>query len=374
VEVTVHAWGAERDAPPGGNPAVRSYRAWEALAGSEPYIAALQALSIDLAMTVGSADAEIVHSHTWYTNLAGHLSGQVHGVPHVATVHSLEPMRPWKAEQLGGGYALSCFAERTGLEHADAIIAVSAAMRADLVRTYAAVDPQRIHVIHNGIDTEEYRRVTQTDVLVSRGIDPERPTVLFVGRMTRQKGIAHLLSAAEQFDPAAQLVLVAGSPDTPELATEVAEHLERLGRIRESVIWIADMLPRSELVEILSQASVFVCPSVYEPLGIVNLEAMACEVPVVATDTGGIPEVVADGVSGLLVPFDPREDGSREPIDPAAFADAIAQRVNALLSDPGRAEALGAAGRRRAVDRFSWPAIARRTVALYRDVLSGTHD
>jgi starch synthase len=279
-------------------------------------------------------------------------------------------MRPWKAEQLGGGYALSCFAERTGLESADAIIAVSAAMRSDLLRTYPAIDPTRVSVIHNGIDTEHYRRVPYSGALLERGIDPARPIVLFVGRMTRQKGIAHLLAAAERFAPEAQLVLVAGSPDTPELAAEVARGLERLRAVRDGVIWIAEMLPRADLVQILSHASVFVCPSVYEPLGIVNLEAMACELPVVATDTGGIPEVVADGVTGLLVPFEPRGDGSREPVDPAAFARGIAEGVNALLADPVRAAAFGVAGRLRAVEEFSWSVIARRTVELYRGVLA----
>jgi len=370
AEVTVHAWGADRPAHPGDNPAVRSYRPWEALAGDEPYLAALQALSIDLTMTAGSADAQVVHSHTWYANLAGHLASLVYGIPHVATVHSLEPLRPWKAEQLGGGYALSSYAERTGLESAAAIIAVSAAMREDLLQTYPAIDPARVSVIHNGIDTEHFRRDLRGGVLVARGIDPARPIVLFVGRMTRQKGIAHLLAAAAQFDPSAQLVLVAGSPDTPELAAEVGRGLDRLRRNRDGVIWIAEMVPRAELVQILSHASVFVCPSVYEPLGIVNLEAMACELPVVATDTGGIPEVVVDGVTGLLVPFEPRDDGSREPVDPVAFAAGIAQGVNALLADPVRAAALGAAGRHRVIERFSWSVIAQRTVELYRSVLA----
>ncbi len=367
VELTVHAWGAER-APAAGGPAVVSYRPWAALAGSEPSRAALQALSVDLAMAAGTGEANVVHSHTWYTNLGGHLARLVHGIPHVATVHSLEPMRPWKAEQLGGGYAVSSFAERTGLEGADAIIAVSAEMRRDLLRCYPAIDPARVSVIHNGIDTDEYRPDPATDMLGRYGIDPGRPAVVFVGRITRQKGLAHLLAAAALFDPACQLVLVAGSPDTPEIAAEI-ERIERLRAGRGGVVWLSERVARHELIQILSHASVFVCPSVYEPLGIVNLEAMACEAPVVATATGGIPEVVVDGVTGLLVPFEPRDDGSREPVDPAAFVHAIAARIAELLDDPERARAFGRAGRVRAVEQFSWAAIALQTVALYRRLL-----
>jgi starch synthase len=368
VEVTVHAWGADRPEPSPGEPAVVSYRPWAALEGPEPFRAALEALSVDLAMAADTGAANLVHSHTWYANLAGHLARLCHGIPHVATVHSLEPMRPWKAEQLGGGYAVSTFAERTGLEGADAVVAVSAGMRRDLLRCYPAIDPERVSVIHNGIDTDEYRPDPATDVLERRGIDPQRPTIVFVGRITRQKGLGHLLNAAELLDPIAQLVLAAGSPDTTEIAAETAAQIERLRSTRGGVIWLADRLPRPEVIQILSHASVFVCPSVYEPLGIVNLEAMACETPVVATDTGGIPEVVADGLTGLLVPFEPRDDGSHEPINPAAFAREIAERVDMLLGDPERARALGRAGRLRAVEQFSWPAIAARTVELYRSL------
>ena len=368
VEVTVHAWGAERPARP-GEPPVVSYRSWAELAGGEPYAAALEALSVDLAMAAGTGTASIVHSHTWYAFLAGHLAHLVHGVPHVATVHSLEPMRPWKAEQLGGGYAVSSFAERAGLEGADAVIAVSAEMRRDLLRCYPAIDPARVPVIHNGIDTEEYRPDADTDVLERFGVDPGRPSVVFVGRITRQKGLAHLLDAAEEIDPAVQLVLAAGAPDTPEIAAETKAHVTRLREQRGGVVWIAEMLERRDVIQILSHASVFVCPSVYEPLGIVNLEAMACETPVVATHTGGIPEVVADGVTGLLVPFEPRDDGSREPVDATAFAHGIAERANELLADPERAARLGRAGRARAVAHFTWPAIAGQVVELYRSLL-----
>ena len=361
-EVTVHCWSADR--PGGGVPAV-GYRPWEALHGQAPHRAALQAVSIDLAMAAGVEGAEIVHSHTWYTNLAGHLAKLLYGVPHVATVHSLEPLRPWKAEQLGGGYALSSFCERTGLEAADAIIAVSEGMRRDVLACYPTIEAGRVEVIYNGVDTEEYRPDEGTDVLDRYGIDPELPSVVFVGRITRQKGLGYLLDAAPAFDPQAQLVLCAGAPDTPELGAAIEERVERLRAERGGVIWLDRMLPRQDVVQILSHATVFVCPSIYEPLGIVNLEAMACEAAVVATATGGIVEVVDDGVTGLLVPFEPRPDGSQDPLDPEGFVAGIAGRVNELLRDPDRAREMGRAGRKRVIERFAWPAIAEQTAALY---------
>jgi starch synthase len=278
-------------------------------------------------------------------------------------------MRPWKAEQLGGGYALSSYCERTALEHADAIIAVSEEHRRDLFACYPAIDQERVHVIYNGIDTEEYAPDPVTDVLVRCGVDPAEPSVVFVGRITRQKGLTHLLDAALEIDPAAQLVLCAGAPDTPELAAEIGLKVESLRGTRGNVVWIEQMLTKPEVIQLLSHATVFVCPSIYEPLGIVNLEAMACEAAVVATRTGGIPEVVDDGVTGLLVPFEPRDDGSREPVDAAAFAHGIADRVNELLGDPSRAERLGRAGRRRAVERFGWSSVAAETVSLYERLL-----
>ena len=361
-EVTVHCWGADR--PDGGVPAV-GYRPWEALDGEEPHRAALQAVSIDLAMAAGVEGTELVHSHTWYTNLAGHLAKLLYAVPHVATVHSLEPLRPWKAEQLGGGYALSSFCERTALEAADAIIAVSEGMRRDVLASYPAIEAGRVEVIYNGVDTEEYRPDEGTDLLERNGIDPELPSVVFVGRITRQKGLRYLLDAAPAFDPRAQLVLCAGAPDTPELGAEVERRVERLRAERGGVIWLDRMLPRKEIVQILSHATVFVCPSIYEPLGIVNLEAMACEAAVVATATGGIVEVVDDGVTGLLVPFEPTPDGSQDPLDPEGFVAGIAGRVNELLRDPDRAREMGRAGRNRVIERFAWPAIAAQTAALY---------
>jgi len=369
VDVTVHCFGDARPAAGEGGPAVVAHRPWEALAGSSPHAAALQAMSVDLAMAASVEGASLVHSHTWYANLGGHLSRLVYGIPHIATVHSLEPMRPWKAEQLGGGYALSSFCERTALQAADAIVAVSAGMRADVLACYPAIDPDRVHVIYNGIDTEQYRRDPRTDVLERYGIDPDRPSVVFVGRITRQKGLTYLCDAALRIDPAAQVVLCAGAPDTPEIGAEIAAKVERLRAERGSVVWLEQMLPKAEVIQLLSHATVFVCPSIYEPLGIVNLEAMACEAAVVATDTGGIPEVVEDGVTGLLVPFEPSPDGSRAPVDPERFAADIAERVNELVGDPAKARRLGKAGRERAVERFDWRAIAEQTIALYRSLL-----
>jgi len=357
VDLTVHCWGDER---PDADPKVIAYRPWPALSD-----AALQAVSIDLAMAAGAAGAHLVHTHTWYANLGGHLAKLLHGIPHVATVHSLEPMRPWKAEQLGGGYAISTFCEQTSLEAADAVIAVSREQRRDVLTCYPAVDPSRLSVIYNGIDTDEYAPDARIDVLERHGVDPGAPSVLFVGRITRQKGLTYLLDAALAIDKRAQLVLCAGAPDTPDIAAEIEAKVERIRSERGNVVWIQAMLPKPEVIQLLSHATVFVCPSIYEPLGIVNLEAMACEAAVVATHTGGIPEVVEDGVTGLLVPFEPRPDGSREPVDPDAFAVGIAGRVNELLADPARAKQLGVAGRRRAVEQFSWPAIAAETVALY---------
>ena len=365
AQVDVHCWGAAREPSPGG-PTVHAYSSWDAVAGDAPHAAALQAVSIDLAMAAGVEGADMAHSHTWYANLAGHLAKLTYGIPHVATVHSLEPMRPWKAEQLGGGYAVSSWCEQISLEAADHIIAVSNEHRGDLMACYPAIDPDRVTVIYNGIDAEQYQPDPATDVLERHGIDPARPSVVFVGRITRQKGLAHLLDAAPAIDPDAQLVLCAGAPDTPEIAAEIEASVARVQTERGNVVWVRDMLPKADVVQILSHASVFACPSIYEPLGIVNLEAMACQAPVVATATGGIPEVVEDGVTGLLVPFEPVADASRAPADPARFAADIASRVNELLADPARAEAMGQAGRNRAVENFDWGAIAAQTMDVYR--------
>jgi starch synthase len=373
VEVTVHRFGSAR-LETGGNPAVVGHRPWKALAGDAPHLAALRAVSIDLTMAAAVDGADRAHSHTWYANLGGHLAKLLYGIPHVATVHSLEPLRPWKAEQLGGGYAVSSFCERVALESADAIVAVSAQHGSDILACYPAIDPARVHVIRNGIDTVEYAPAAATDAMERLGIDPGRPSVVFVGRITRQKGLTHLLDAALDIDADAQLVLCASSPDTPEIAAEIAEKLDRVRAVRGNVVWVSEMLPRPEIIQLLSHATVFVCPSVYEPLGIVNLEAMACETAVVATRVGGIPEVVEDGVTGLLVPFGPATDGGAEgmlePSDPKRFALDLAERVNELLADPERAARLGRAGRERVVSQFSWSAIAAETVELYTRLLS----
>jgi starch synthase len=362
VDLEVHCWGEERE-----QPGVVRHRAWDELDGSAPHLAALQAMSIDLVMAAGVDGADVVHSHTWYANFAGHLAKLVYGIPHVATVHSLEPLRPWKAEQLGGGYALSSFCERVSLEAADAVIAVSEGMRRDILAAYPAIPPERVHVIYNGIDADQYRPDRGVDVLERHGVDPSRPSVVFVGRITRQKGVPYLLDAALQFEGDAQLVLCAGAPDTAEIGAEVARRVERLREERGNVIWLDQMLPKAEVIQLLSHATVFACPSIYEPLGIVNLEAMACEAAVVATATGGIVEVVVDGETGLLVPFEQAEGGI-EPRDPAAFAAAIAERVNVLLRDPAKAAEMGRAGRKRAVEAFDWSAIASRTVEVYSDL------
>ncbi|MET9730979.1 glycogen synthase [Streptomyces sp. NPDC006458] len=348
VDLDVHCWGEGR-----ADGVVR-HRPWPALDGAND---ALRTFSVDLAMVAALEGRELVHSHTWYANLAGHLAKTLYGIPHVLTAHSLEPLRPWKAEQLGGGYALSSWAERTAVESADAVIAVSGAMRQDILDCYPALDPDRVHVVHNGIDTDLYRPDPGTDALERVGLDPDRPYVLFVGRITRQKGVPHLLRAVRDIDPAAQVVLCAGAPDTPEIDREFRELYRDLRDVRDAVHWIPKMLPRPEVIQLLTHAAVFVCPSVYEPLGIVNLEAMACGTPVVASRVGGIPEVVEDGVTGRLVAVD--DD----------FEAGLTRALDSLLGDAEAARRMGEAGRARAVGEFGWDAIARRTAALYAKIL-----
>jgi alpha-maltose-1-phosphate synthase len=322
---------------------------------------ALQALGTDVEIAAALAGADLVHSHTWYANGAGLLAALVHGMPHVVTAHSLEPRRPWKAEQLAGGYRLSSWVERTAYLSADAVVAVSAGMRADVLAVYPDLDPARVHVVHNGVDADAYRPVTDPGVVRSLGVDPDRPYALFVGRITRQKGLVHLLAAAEQLPPDAGLVLCAGAADTPAERQQVAEAVAALQARRPGVVWIEAMLPREQLVPLITGATVFVCPSVYEPLGIVNLEAAACGTAVVASAVGGIPEVVDDGRTGLLVPYDPA--------DVATFEAGLAARIAELLADPARAAAMGAAGRERVLTEFGWPAVAQQTVAVYSQVL-----
>lgn len=352
-EVDVHCMGAPR-------PEATVAAPDPALQGAN---FALATLSADLNMVNAASAAEVVHSHTWYTGMAGHLAALLYGVPHVLTAHSLEPMRPWKAEQLGGGYRISSWVEKTAVEAADAVIAVSSGMRGDVLRTYPDIDPARVHVVRNGIDTDVWYPAeppADGSVLAELGVDPSRPIVAFVGRITRQKGVAHLVAAAHHFAPEIQLVLCAGAPDTPEIAEEVASAVHQLAASRTGVFWVREMLPTPKIREILTAATTFVCPSVYEPLGIVNLEAMACGTAVVASDVGGIPEVVADQRTGLLVHYDAE--------DTETFERGLADAVNALVADPERAREFGAAGRQRCIDEFSWAQIAEQTLQIYRHV------
>jgi alpha-maltose-1-phosphate synthase len=347
VDLTVHCQGTPRSTAVAHSP-------WSLLSESN---SALQTLSTDLSMAAALDGCQLAHSHTWYANLAGHVGGMLHGIPHVVTTHSLEPQRPWKAEQLGGGYALSSWAEKVSIEGAAAVIAVSEGMRADVLSVYPAVDPAKVHVVYNGIDAEQYSPDPATDVLERYGVDPKKPSVVFVGRITRQKGVPVLLRAAAHLDPDVQLVLCAGAPDTPELGAEVAGLVEELRKTRAGVIWLSGMLSKREVIQLLSHSTLFACPSVYEPLGIVNLEAMACGTAVVASKVGGIPEVVADGETGLLVPPDEPE--------------ALAESITALTRDRDRAKAMGAAGRQRAQSQFDWGKIAEQTAELYRSVVAG---
>jgi len=371
ADVRVRCFDGPRDAAAEAA-GVTGYETPTALAGAN---AALATLGTDLVMADDVVGADLVHSHTWYANMAGHLGGLLHGVPHVVTAHSLEPLRPWKAEQLGGGYALSSWAERTAYLGAAGVIAVSAGMRADILRVYPELDPERVHVVHNGIDLAGWRRPDVGDPGAEAtarryGIDPDRPAVVFVGRITRQKGLPYLLRAAAELPPEVQLVLCAGAPDTPEIMTEVRELTDRLRESRTGVVWIEEMLPRPDLVAVLAACTVFVCPSVYEPLGIVNLEAMAVGLPVVGTATGGIPEVVDDGVTGLLVPIDQSDDGTGTPLDPDGFVADLAAALTQVATDPERATLMGAEGRRRAEEHFAWAAIAERTMDVYQRVLA----
>ncbi|HSK54574.1 MAG TPA: glycogen synthase [Jiangellales bacterium] len=353
VDVEVHALGEQREG------AITYGEDDPRMPGAN---AALRVMSADLVMASALASVDVVHSHTWYANFAGHVASLLHGVPHVLSAHSLEPLRPWKAEQLGGGYRLSSWVERSAYEAASAVIAVSHGMREDILNSYPAVEPARVQVVHNGIDTGFYRPVEEVDVLDRLGIDRSRPSVVWVGRITRQKGVPHLLRAALRLAPEVQIVLLAGAADTPDLAAETDGLIARLRSERTGVVVVSEMLPREDVRQVLTHATVFVCPSVYEPLGIVNLEAMACETAVVASAVGGIPEVVADGRTGLLVPYDPR--------DPDGFEEALAARLGELTGDPDRAAEMGRAGRERAIAEFSWDAIAERTVEVYRHALA----
>lgn len=358
VPVDVHCMGAPRDEQD-----VYVHGVDEALAAANP---AIQTLSTGLRMAEAAKNVDVVHTHTWYTGLGGHLAGLLHEIPHIATAHSLEPDRPWKREQLGGGYDISAWSEKNAMEYADAVIAVSAKMKDAVLEAYPRINPDKVHVVLNGIDTELWQPrptfdAAEDSVLTELGIDPDRPIVAFVGRITRQKGVEHLIKAARHFDKDVQLILCAGAPDTPEIAARTTALVDELQAERDGIIWVQEMLPKDKIQEILSAADVFVCPSIYEPLGIVNLEAMACSTAVVASDVGGIPEVVVDGHTGTLVHYDET--------DAAAFERDIAAAVNDLVADRSRAEAFGAAGRNRAVTDFSWATIAQQTVDVYRSLL-----
>jgi starch synthase len=365
VDLQVRAFGAPRE-PEYHGATVTSYAVPEDLGGAN---AAVQTLGVDLRIVPDIAGADLVHSHTWYANMAGHIAALLHGIPHVLSAHSLEPLRPWKAEQLGGGYALSSWVEKTAYESAAAIIAVSEGMRQDILRSYPDVDPAKVRVVHNGIDVSLWNRDEGVDAIRALGIDPERPSVVFVGRNTRQKGVPYLLRAAAKLPADVQVVLCLGAADTPELAAETARLIEELQSHRDGVIVVERMLPRNELVQVLSHATAFACPSIYEPLGIVNLEAMACGAAVVASATGGIPEVVAHGETGLLVPIEQVTDGTGTPLDPEKFVTEFAAALTEVVTDPARARAMGEAGRRRAEEHFSWESITETTLEVYRSVL-----
>lgn len=349
VEVDVHCMGAPRDA------------AGVYVHGVDPALAeangAMKTLSTGLRMADAAAGLDVVHSHTWYAGLGGHLAGQLHEIPHVVTAHSLEPDRPWKREQLGGGYNVSSWSEKNAFEYADAVIAVSAGMKEAVLRAYPRIDDTKVHTVLNGIDPEKWYPDSGT-IAEELGVNPDKPVVAFVGRITRQKGVAHLLKAAQSFDEDIQLILCAGAPDTKEIAAETEGLVERLKASRDGVFWIQEMMPPEKVREVYSLADVFVCPSIYEPLGIVNLEAMACETAVVASRVGGIPEVVVDGETGVLVDYDAD--------DTAGYEAALAEAVNAVAGDAERAAALAAAGLTRAKTDFSWATIAQETVEIYK--------
>lgn len=352
AEVDVHAFGEPK-------PGAKTYQIPTELDSAN---GAIQSIGVNLSMLGDFANSQVVHSHTWYANMAGHIGSLLHGIPHIATAHSLEPLRPWKAEQLGGGYRISSWIEQTSYSAADAIIAVSHGMKKDLLKCYPDLDAAKIHVVHNGIDTEAMKKVSSTAALTKYGIELNRPYVLFVGRITRQKGIMHLLRAAEELPAEIGLVLCASSPDTKELGAEVAEQIEKLAKTRTGVHWITEQVSRSELIELLSNAAVFSCPSIYEPLGIVNLEAMACEVPVVASNVGGIPEVVIDGETGYLVNYDENET--------AAYELEFAQKLTQVVNDQQAASRMGSAGRKRAELEFGWDKIANQTMAVYETAMN----
>jgi glycogen synthase len=368
VEVEVYCWGPQQADQ--GNLHVRGEEPWIEISNGTQgkFKGALEAFSLNLTQVKALENIDIVHTHTWYVSMAGFLAKKLYGVPFVLTTHSLEPLRAWKAEQLGSGYAMSSWMERTAILDADAVIAVSQGTKADIVRAYPDVDPARIHVIYNGIDLTEYRKTSDTKALTDYGVDPSVPYVLYVGRITRQKGVTHLVDAIRYLPPDTQVVLCAGAPDTPEIAAELRAKVESARGDHPRIVWIEKMLAKQEAIQLYSNARVFCCPSVYEPFGIINLEAMACQAPVVASATGGIKEVVVDGETGYLVPFD-QDPVTSFPLAPETFAKDLAAKIDQLLKDPEKCRRFGAAGRRRVENIFSWTAIAHQTVALYQQLI-----
>ena len=368
IEVEVHCWGPQQSDR--GNLHVRGAEPWVEISnGTEgKFKGALEAFSLNLTQVKALRGIDVVHTHTWYVSMAGYLAKKLYDVPFVLTTHSLEPLRAWKAEQLGRGYAMSSWMEQTAILDADAIIAVSKGTKADILTAYPDVNPERIHVIYNGIDLAEYQKTPETRALVDYGVDPSVPYVLFVGRITRQKGVTHLVDAISFLPPETQVVLCAGAPDTPEIAEELRNKVENARRNHPRIVWIEKMVTKQEAIQLYSNARVFCCPSVYEPFGIINLEAMACRAPVVASATGGIKEVVVDGETGYLVPFD-QDPVTSFPLDPAKFAKDLASRINLLLQDPEKCRRFGDAGRRRVEEIFSWTAIAKQTINLYERLI-----
>ena len=368
IEVEVHCWGNQSSDD--GNLHVRGAEPWPLISEGtqEKFKAALETLTLNIAQMVQLGKLDIVHTHTWYVSMAGFLAKKLFNIPFVLTTHSLEPLRAWKAEQLGSGYAMSSWMERTAILDADAIIAVSQGTRADIIRAYPEVDASRIHVIYNGIDLLEYQQTSSTAALTKYGVDPSKPYVLFVGRITRQKGVTHLVEAIQYMPPGTQVVLCAGAPDTPEIAAEMRAKVEEASKLNPNVVWIEKMVTKPEAIELYSNCAVFCCPSVYEPFGIINLEAMACRAPVVASATGGILEVVVEDETGFLVPFE-ADPVTTFPVNPDKFARDLAAKVSSLLADPGKAKQFGAAGRKRVEDTFAWGAIADQTIELYRKLI-----
>jgi alpha-maltose-1-phosphate synthase len=369
IEVEVHCWGPQESAE--GNLVVHGAEPWDAITNgtTEKFKGALEAFSLNLTQVKALAAIDVVHTHTWYVSMAGFLAKKLYNIPFVLTTHSLEPLRAWKAEQLGSGYSMSSWMERTAILDADAIVAVSNGTKADIIHAYPEVDPKRIHVIYNGIDLAEYQKTADTTALTAYGVDPTLPYVLFVGRITRQKGVTHLVDAIRYMPPGTQVVLCAGAPDTPEIAAEMRRKVDEARVHNPRIVWIEKMVTKQEAIQLYSNAQVFCCPSVYEPFGIINLEAMACRAAVVASSTGGIKEVVVDGETGYLVPFE-QNPATSFPTNPDQFARDLGAKVSDLLADPGKCKRFGDAGRKRVEETFSWTAIAAQTIELYQTLIA----